>query len=558
MTLSKKEIWGFVAIIALFLFLHFAGFHIPYHQDEYKWPQYADPTLTTPGVVPHPPLTEFLYRIIGSHIGYDNFRAIPFFFGFLNIFLIFYLAYLIFDKKTAFWTAGLFAVSYYSLLASLMVDVDGAVMPFFLLLLLIGYYKWKQKGYEFNTSSWLAFALILIGGIGGFLVKVICALPIFALALDYAIAKNMFSDKKKVVKVFGYTAVGVVALALVLVLSKLVFPFFHLEYALKYWEHFINFGSRAWLQIFIQVAKSILYCSPLLILPVFFADKEMWSKIRPLVIFVIFELITYLIVFDFSTGALDRYFQFLIVPLCLVTAAVYTRYLPSMKEMGAKLGRWYIWTISVVAVFIFSLQFLPQYVPALYPKSAWISRILSLHWSFLYVFSGGSGPFPFYVSFMFISLSWILCIGLLVWALSQPQFRTRALFGILILGLVYNAVFAEEYLFGLINGSGVKLLNPAVQFIQNDPAITKVVVYNDNGGYNVQETGKYARRLYADPDFEASYKDFFSTYSGYVLYIDIPKIQANSFYADYLATCTSVYLTSDKYIHAQVLDCTKK
>jgi hypothetical protein len=56
------------------------------------------------------------------------------------------------------------------------------------------------------------------------------------------------------------------------------------------------------------------------------------------------------------------------------------------------------------------LQFINHVVEPLYPKTAWISRIISLKWNFLFPFMGGSGPIPFYVSFLFVGLLWIFSI----------------------------------------------------------------------------------------------------------------------------------------------------
>ena len=132
---KKKEFVLLVLIFILFLGLHLPGIHIPYHQDEYKWVEYSHPEIIPPGSVPHPPLTELIYTKIGPLVGDNNFRLIPFFFGVLNFFLLYYLVKIIFNKKTALLSVSLFTISFYSLLASLIVDVDGAVMPFFFLLM---------------------------------------------------------------------------------------------------------------------------------------------------------------------------------------------------------------------------------------------------------------------------------------------------------------------------------------------------------------------------------------------------------------------------------------
>lgn len=550
--------------------LHLYGLHIPYHQDEYKWVGYSHDTGAEKGAVPHPPLTEFIYSTLGPIVGDNNFRLIPAGFGLVNLLLIFYLSKIIFDpsdklkaSKAALWTAFLFVISFYSFLASLMVDVDGAVMPMFFLIMAIGYFRLRKTNFQFSIFN---FAILLIGAIGGFLVKVSAILPILAFALDFAILKGVFSDKKRILKYLGFGFIGLLGLILVLLGSKLIFPFFNLSYSLKYWEHFANsssFFSRGWLQTFIQFAKSLMYTSPLLVLFAFLSGKEIFKKTRPLFIFISFGLLFYLFAFDFSLGALDRYFEFLVVPLCLIGGAVLAETSPLTplldKERGKRMK--FFWgEVVIPAVFsitLFSFQFFIQFVPPLYPKTEWIKRVLYLKWNFLFPFTGGSGPTGFYVSFAFIALVWICSAIFAVFALYRPNFKKQAIIPILILGILYNIVFIEEYLFGKINGSPYGLFENAKTEIIKDSDIKNVVVYNDIGGYEIKQTGKYARRMYAAPQFESTYKEFFKDFSGSILYIDIPRIGENNFYSNYLASCKNIYERKDGYITAKIFKCNK-
>lgn len=549
---NKKEIlFGFLLVLVFFA-LRLPAIHRPYHQDEYKWVQYAHPEIIAPGTVPHPPLTEFIYTKIAPVFGDNGFRFVPLLFSLINLFLIFYLTKIIFDKKTAIWSSAFFALSFYSVLASTMVDVDGAVMPMFFLLLVISYFQLKKINFHISGyKNWFWLTLLLVGGIGGFFIKVSGILPIFAVFLDFLLEKGVFDNKRKILKYAGFGFLGVIILCLLLVLSKLIFPFFNLEYSLKYWEHFVVFKNRGWMQTFIQFFKSILYLSPFFVSPLVFIDREIFKKTRLFFIFIFTGLVFYLLIFDFSLGALDRYFEFLIIPLCIISASIFNKY-----TGGYEKNKWlYLFWSSVVMLAIYLVQFANQSVPALYPKTEWIGRISSLHWNFLYPFSGGSGPLGFYVSFAFIGLSWILGLGLIVWFLFDKNKRNIILVLFLLLGVTYNGVFIQEYLFGTNNGSAPKLVNDSVNFIKNNPEIKKVLVYNDNGGYNIKQLDKYERRVYAVPGFESTYEPLFKSFDGYVMYLDVPRVMKNSIYERYFNSCSLVYSEKDKYITAQVLKC---
>lgn len=548
----NKSILILFGVLAVFLLLRLPALSQPYHQDEYKWPIIVNPALTEPGGIPHPPVGEFIYRKLGQLVGYDNFRVIPLLFSIANFFLLFYLSKSVFDTRVALWTVGLFSVVYYSVLASVMVDTDGAIMPFFALLAFIGYYKLRGSSYEVQRTNWKWLVLLCLGVVCGFLTKISFMLVPAALVIDFVFEKQLFKDKRKLLKYAGFGLLSMVGLVGILLLSKLIFPSFNLQSSLRYWEHFANFSNRGWLQTFIQFAKAMMYTSPLLLVTLLLVDKEIFKKTRLFFIFIILGAFFYLIAFDFSTGALDRYFQFLVVPLCIISGAVIAKIFSSEGEGICKSD---IVAVSIISLGIFALQFFEQAVPPLYPKTEWVSWLVSFKWNFLFPFTGGSGPLPFYVSFQFIALLWLVSLIFTIVAFFNKSVIKRSLFAVLVFGFLYNAMFAEEYLFGRINGSAQKLVSDAVLYIKNHPTIKTVAVYNDNGGYAVMQSGKYARRIYATPQFEPAYKEFFSKFSGHILYVNIPRVGEDTVYQKYFNSCSTKYEVRDKYITSKIFYC---
>ena len=185
----------------------------------------------------------------------------------------------------------------------------------------------------------------------------------------------------------------------------------------------------------IQLIKALLFASPLLIVPFLFIDREIFSKTRVLFLFILLGLFFYILVFDFSIGALDRYLQFLIVPLCVIAGAIFAKYINFPRKLGI------IWPI-LISILLISVQFFNHFVPSLYPKTEWINRALSLKWNFLFPFLGGSGPTPFYVSFLFIALMWVICVLVSLLALRKIELRRGVLLGVLFFGFCYNIVFS--------------------------------------------------------------------------------------------------------------------
>ena len=554
----SRELLAVILLALVFVLIRLPGVHLPLHQDEYKWPIAVNPDQSHV-IIPHPPLGEIIYRTAGYIVGFNtNFRFVPLFFGMLNLLLLYYLMRFLFGRKEATIASVIWILMYYSVLASLMVDTDGQIMPFFFLIALIGYFKLKYRSIEEkDNKKWLWIAVLFLGCIGGFFIKVSFLLAIGAIIADYVWSKRLLLDKKTVFKYLGFGIAGVIVLAALLYISADLFPFFNLHASLSYWEHFAVWKNRGWFQTGIQCVKALLYSSPLLVLLPLLTRKttsrDVFDKVKVFLFFMSFAFLFYVVIFDFSGGALDRYWQLLILPLTVLTTVTLVAIFK--EKIFNKVA--IVWG-TIVGLILVCLQFIPHAVPALQPKAAWIGRALSLHWNFVYPFSGGSGPLAFYVSFLFMALSWIIFIICIAVAYFKPSWRKTIIAFLIPLALIYNLVFIEEYLVGFVNGSAPHLLYPAVAFIQNDPDIgpNSVTVYNDNGGNEIMATGKYHRRLYVDPMFSLAGKvETLNTDKEFYFVLDAPRLDPTSVYVKYFASCTVIYHTVDQKMSATVYDC---
>lgn len=535
--------WMLLTLVTIaFLALRVPGLELPLHQDEYKWPMIVNPATNYGTNIPHPPLSQFIYQTGGAIVGYDvHLRMVPLFFGLLNLLLLFVWLRMRAGERAALWGATLFALSFYSILASLMVDTDGQVMPFFLLLALIASERAR------TDARW--WALVALSCVAGFLVKTSFILAIGALAADWLWERRELLKTRVALQYAGTAFLLVGALAFVLLVVQYVFPFFDLATSLSYWKHFIS-ADHNWFQVAIQVVKAAFYLSPLFVLLPLWGTRDIFERVRPLVFFTVFGLLFYLVIFDFSVGALDRYLQFLVIPL-VSFAAVYL-------AQSVDVARYRVLALvgCIAALGLVALQFVPHTVPSLYPKAAWIGRILSLQWDMLYPFSGGSGPLTFYVSFLVIGASWLFSAGIIALGWWRRALRPALLLVLLPVTFVYSAIFSEEYLMGKVNGYAPGLVARAAAHIAADASITRVVVYNDNGGDEVRRTGKYEKRLYTSPDFDWRDKtQTMNEFRGHYLVVDAPPIDPASIFAKHFATCIPVYQDSDRYMHATIYDC---
>ena len=142
-----------------------------------------------------------------------------------------------------------------------MVDVDGAIMPFFFLFMLLSYDKWR--GPTSRKKLWMSLAVIF--AILGLFIKVSFVLAIAAVIADFLWEKRNILNKKDVVRYAVIAVTFVVGFSILLVLSQKLFPFFDLRSSITYWEHFADI-HRDWFQTLIQLIKAILYMSPFFLL----------------------------------------------------------------------------------------------------------------------------------------------------------------------------------------------------------------------------------------------------------------------------------------------------
>lgn len=550
MSYEKKIKIVFLLILAIFVVVRLLGVHNAYHQDELRIAANVNQPHDWYFTGGHGPLLGFIYALSGELFGGDNMRLFPLFFGILNFILLFYLVKPLFGLTEAFWAIALFTASYYSVLASLMVDVDGQVLPFFLLLSLTSFYKWQSLSKGIAKWRWLVFLLLSLAA--GFLTKFSFILVIGVLGLEL-FYQTWIRGNKRLIVTYGLGAVYFLGLlATALLKADILLPNYPLNEAIIHAKGYVKFSGRNYFQTLVQFVKALLYASPLLIAPLFFLDREEIRKLRIFIMFLLFGLLFYLVLFDFSLGALDKYFEFIIIPLSILGGVALARV---FKEVNLNKLLYPVIIGSVLSLLLFFLQFIPHFVPPLWPKTEWINHVLNLKWNFLMPFTGGSGPMGFYVSWLFLVLNWFFVLVLVIWAIVSKKWRGFAMVIVVVLGVGYNFVFTEEYLFGRINGNVTEMVNRAANFIKENPQISKVITYNNNGGYELMKIGKYERRLYVAPKFESFNKEVFSNFKGHYLVIDIPRLDPESLYVRYFSLCDVVYEDLSKKISAKVYDC---
>ncbi|MDB5239098.1 MAG: hypothetical protein JWO00_433 [Candidatus Parcubacteria bacterium] len=551
---------GLLLVGTLFLALRLPGIHLPYHQDEWKNISASASVATAGQFFAHPPFMQMLFVAGHEFFGADYFRAFPLLFSIGAGFLLFAVVKRRAGEAAAWWSALLFTVCFYNIFGSLQADVDGAILPFVFLLAVYFYDRYVAAAEAASRRKWLG--ILIAVSLAGLLIKLSFILVIGALLLDYlwTYRRDMLA-KRTAMAAGGSIGFGAVYIA-ALYLIHAVYPAFDINFMIGHANQFAGANGRNWTQIFVQAVKAVYYLSPLLIVPLVFISKDIVRRTRPFILYIALGFVFYFVLFDFSQGALDKYLMFSIVPLAALAGIVIAEIFkglrfPESRENDGEPRTFPVVAIItglVIAVTLVSLNFLPQTVAALYPKTEWFSKVLHGHWNVLTPLTGGSGPLGFYISFLFIAVSFIVSIALAAAAMAKKQWRVPFMVAIVIIGLTYNTVFSEELLLGKLNGSSADVMHRTVAFISKTPSVTPVLSYNDIGSHELSVIGKYGGRFYATPDFEEGHKKKFADYRYYMV-IDIPHLYEDGFYGRFFATCTPLFNAFSGRITGRVYDC---
>jgi len=557
---GTKEVAGIFGLFVLFLFVRMPLLNFIYHQDEHKWARIVNPAFGLQGESVHPPFTEITFHYFGELFGYDHLRWLILLFAAACFWMIFKIAREQYNKQAAWWSLLLFAIIPYSVIASIQIDIDGAILPFWILLTFWSLTRLDWRSLKTSKAARWWLVLLGIGILGGLLTKLSFVL-IFPGALMYL--WRCYQPKvnyKLFEKVLVWFTGIIIIFSAILVIFHLIYPELSPIRFLQYTTHFsaLNFLSRDYAQMAYLVTKSILLLSPLLLLLLIHCGQT-WRRHEFWWWYISFGLLFYLVIFDFSNRTIDRYMMFLILPLVFIGGERLARFWeqtrltfgPRVLASSLLVGGLF-WLIIGSWLILSYNKILP-----LVPKSAYVAQLKNLDFSFVLPFSSGSGPLGFYMSAKFIVVFWCLAILLtVVWYWSRAA-RWQVIVKMLFLSsaVVYCLWFNLELATGLAYGSPDKVARAVLATAVNDDSIDKVITYNDAGTYELDSAGKYQARFYTQPIFAEGTRGKMKQWQGDYVVIDFPEINKQSVFWQYLQSCGTVFQSVDKRVNGYIFNC---
>jgi hypothetical protein len=525
-------------VLALFIGLRLPLLSQIYHQDEFKWAMDVDFKYHLYGSIPHPPFAETLYMLWGQAFGYDWLRVAPLLFACFNLLIGLALVRRWFGAKAAIWFGILFAAMTASLQASVQIDIDGAFLPFWTLVAF-----WAATDLKDPKLRKRGTILLVVACIGGFLTKLS-----FSLVPITIIAEAIFDGRLKIKRNYLIGALTFGILGVLLWISPALDGFLLVRYAKGF--GFLNLLHRDYFELMLLSLKSVLLLGPAAILAVCFAIKEPKRHLFQ-ILFVASQLLFYVVLFDFTHRTLERYMLVLAFPIAVVAGDFLAQYL-TKAHLKDKKG-WIAGAI-LLAVF-FGITFaLPKVAIPLQPKTQFVQKVAHLDFGFLIPISGGSGPIGFYVPTDVTLYAFAVVAILSAWFIFRKQ-NAKLLASLILLLLAYPLLSDEEFAFGKLYGNASALAKQTIAWVNANPDIKQVITYNDIGGWELHEGGKYYKRFYLNPEFQSSTQERMAAYDGYYLVVGMPPLPPDDPSVKYFASCKDAYHQTDKQVTADVYDC---
>lgn len=520
--MNKKNGYYFlITILFIALIIRLIGINKFFFADEAGWASITEHIiynfftfLPGYGIFPHPPIGPLIYIIFSSIFGDSTwvFRLVPIIFGMGSIILTYLIAKKIYNEKIALISAAIMTFSFWHVLASLQVDIDGSILTFFI----IAYFYCLISYESDNNKKWMYLSAIFLGL--AFLTKYPSIfLPVTTLI--YFLIKTR--DVKKTFKfLFPIFTLGFLIFLIYPIYSFIVNPdifMASIKWGLTNSVHTIKFRVLFYL---------IFWTTPLLIAPFIWSFFESDKRDKLLKIFVIVAIIGYIFFLGATKGPFERYLMIIIPFISILTAKLLSEIKFNKKNLIIG-SLFFILSFSVLLIINFSEVRYLKHDTGLY-----INEAINLKWDFNFPYTGSSGP-EFWINFL---SSWIIVLSGLAFLLfiffkiiKNSKLATYALIIFFSLSLSFNLFLINEYLFSTTHPDMDVVNKEILNFNIKEKYNTSISVsYFQQGLSYYLDNSTYGSMLFfSDENFNKINKTILKNDST-VLMVEFPGIDKNS------------------------------
>lgn len=427
-------------------------------------------------VVYHPPLSVWFTTLVTGLFGANTYvMRISFMLLFLlTTYLIYLLAKKFYDKKAALIAVFLMLFSFYGILASLQIDMEGSLITFFYTFAFFSFIKYQEN----KNKLWYLLTAVICGL--ALLTKessilLIGILYVYSLTSD----KIKFSNISK--KTLNFIPLGLIALSIFA-----VYPLLNYLSPVNYTEGVsANILQNIFPTIsFEGIAMLLFWVGPLLLglglLSLTRYDKK--DKLFYIWIFVI--LVWY--IFMIKLGDHSRYYMNLIPAFSILGGKYLSRIKFNKKQIYLCISLFILFLGFLFYINLQPLDYVPRDI-GIYKDS-----LLSFKTDTAFSFTTSSGPL-FITNLMGVVIS--LLISFLFLGLYLTKGNKIFLIAFLAIALAFNIFLVQEYLFNTTQASPGDVINEMLEYEANAP------VYLNNAGLMFYFDNKYPETITKeDPD----------------------------------------------------------
>ena len=482
---------------------------------------FAEKFNTIDSIAHHPPLGMALFTASAALLGKHtySFRIIPLIFGLISIILIYLIAGMIYSKKTAIYSAALYAAAFYPVLSSLQTDLHGSIQT--ALFLTAAYFFFKHEKTEQKKWFYLSAAAA-----GLALLNVITGLFIFVITGAYMLIQNK-NIIKTGIEMAKYLAVSAAVFSIFPIMSFMLNKDIFLRTLLGFSMLSQNINPRI-------IVFLLIWAGPLLLGLAALGMKKLRKQDSYFVVWLLLVLVSS--IFTYSNASVDRYLMLAIAPLCLFSGKALGRTGFSAKHAITGAGIFLLFLALLEYLNFFRTQYIGH------DLTSYIAMAKQLSWNFYFPITGPTGP-TFGIAFSSIALSLILSgimFALAAFFLIKKQtnlFR-YGFVAFIAISLAFNTILLQEYLVPSAHPNISKANYELIKYYEENSLPEKV--YTNNRAL-YWYLGKNSKTLfsYTEESMERT-QSIISQGNITVMLIDFPKIPRTGYIWQHLKeySCT--------------------
>lgn len=313
MILMKNDVkFVFLVVVVLVsIIIRLPGLSLLPVDDEAAWVIAMDKEVLDYEAIPHPPFSVLVYSLFVNVLGHDYcyLRFTALIFGILTLIMTYCLAKEVYGLGVARVSAVIMAILFYSILASLQIDMDGSILCFLTVSTLYAYFVYLES----NRRRWLIVSSVFFGLS---LLTKYTAILIVLIVFVYM----LLSKRDKLVSVLPFVVIGG-AMALVFPVVSYVSGNWGIFTNTLSWggENVAGHGMGLLKSSVKHVYRIVQYGTPLLLLfPLISFARRRKKEENLLYVWVAVYFLFY--TFVVSGGNISRYFMIVIPPLVILSA----------------------------------------------------------------------------------------------------------------------------------------------------------------------------------------------------------------------------------------------